>query len=314
MLEPVERPGDGGRGADLGRDHHEVLRGDRAAPELTEERLERVARLERPRAARRNVPLASEQVARFDEPELADVARDGGLGDDAAGRFERVEQLLLRPEPHPFDEGGDEPLTLRLRERWIVVHTTSILYAAAPAFQGGEGWVIYDAEMSETQLHHSPNGVVGAPREVVDQAETAAKATSEDVKQQLRTLGIGAGFGAGAAVLAVYGVGFALATLAVVLATFLPWWLSVLIVTLVIFGATAILGLLARRQFEKGTPIVPENLIDETQRQRLLWAVTDLRREFAKTAKARAKIPAAAAATGFVLGGGLRAIVRLVRR
>jgi hypothetical protein len=72
--------------------------------------------------------------------------------------------------------------------------------------------------------------------------------------------------------------------------------------------------LLARRQFEKGTPIVPENLIDEKQRQKLVWAVEDLRREWAKTAKARAKIPAAAAATGFVLGGGLRAVVKLVRK
>jgi hypothetical protein len=167
--------------------------------------------------------------------------------------------------------------------------------------------------VTDTQFHHSPNGVVGAAKEVVETAETAAKATSEDVKQQLRTLGIGAGFGAGAAVVAVYGVGFLFATIAVVLALFLPWWASVLIVTLLLFGVTAILGLLAKKQFEKGTPIVPENFIDETQRQRLMWAVTDLRREFAKTAKARARIPAAAAATGFVLGGGLRAIVKLVR-
>jgi hypothetical protein len=167
--------------------------------------------------------------------------------------------------------------------------------------------------VTDTQYRHSPNGVVGAAKEVVEQAETAAKATSEDVKKQLRILGIGAGLGAGAAVLAVYGVGFALATLAVVFSLFLPWWLSVLIVTILIFGAVAILGLLAKKQFEKGTPIVPENFIDETQRQRLQWAVIDLRREFAKTAKARAKIPAAAAATGFVLGGGLRAIVKIVR-
>jgi hypothetical protein len=167
--------------------------------------------------------------------------------------------------------------------------------------------------MTETQFRHSPNGVVGAAKEVVEQAETAAKATSEDVKQQLRTLGIGAGFGAGAAVLAVYGVGLTLATLIIVLATFLPWWASALIVTLLVFGAVAVLGLLAKKQFEKGTPIVPENLIDETQRKRLEWAITDLRREWAKTAKARARIPAAAAATGFVLGGGLRAVVKLLR-
>jgi hypothetical protein len=167
--------------------------------------------------------------------------------------------------------------------------------------------------MTETQFRHSPNGVVGAAKEVVEQAETAAKATSEDVKRQLRTLGIGAGFGAGAAVLAVYGVGLTLATLIIVLATFLPWWASALIVTLLVFGAVAVLGLLAKKQFEKGTPIVPENLIDETQRKRLEWAITDLRREWAKTAKARARIPAAAAATGFVLGGGLRAVVKLLR-
>jgi len=168
--------------------------------------------------------------------------------------------------------------------------------------------------VTQTQFTPSQNGVVGAAREVVEEAEAAAKATSEDVKQQLRTLGIGAGFGAGAAVLAFYGVGLTLATLIIVGGTFLPWWLSALIVTLLVFGGTAVLALLARRQFEKGTPIVPEHLVNETQRRRLEWAIADLRREFAKTAKARAKIPAAAAATGFVLGGGLRAVVRLVRR
>ena len=122
MLHPVERPGDRRRRADLTRDDDQVLGDDGAAPELAKQRVEGVARLEHPPMAGYDVPLAPKEVAGLDEPELADVARDRRLRDDAAGRSQRVQELLLRSEPQAIDEADDEPLALGLRELTIRMH------------------------------------------------------------------------------------------------------------------------------------------------------------------------------------------------
>ncbi len=114
--------------------------------------------------------------------------------------------------------------------------------------------------------------------------------------------------------LAVFAVGFAFATVAVALATFLAAWLALLIVTLVLVLATAACALLARRQFKKGSPAVPEHAVRGPERDRLAKAFADLRSELGRAAKVRSKIPLAAASAGFVLAGGLRAAVRLVAR
>ena len=158
------------------------------------------------------------------------------------------------------------------------------------------------------------DGVRGAAKEVVEQAETVARVARGELEQNARELGVGAGFGAGGAVLAVYGVGFLLAAIAVALALVMPTWLALLIVALMLFAATAVLGLLARRQFQKGSPLVPEHVVPDAQRQRLVLAVAHFRRELARTTKAKTRVPAAAAALGFVAGGGLSALVRLTRR
>ncbi len=76
---------------------------------------------------------------------------------------------------------------------------------------------------------------------------------------------MGIGLGIGAAVIAVYGLGFLFATIAAGLATFLPWWLALLIVTLGLFALMTVLVLLARRQIRKGTPPIPEQAIREAK-------------------------------------------------
>jgi uncharacterized protein YneF (UPF0154 family) len=45
----------------------------------------------------------------------------------------------------------------------------------------------------------------------------------------------------------------------------MPWWLSLLIVTLVLLAGTALLGLLAKSSIQKGTPPVPEQAIREAK-------------------------------------------------
>jgi tetrahydromethanopterin S-methyltransferase subunit C len=154
-------------------------------------------------------------------------------------------------------------------------------------------------------------GVRDAAQEVVDQSTLVAQRAADDLKRQGRELGIGVGYGAGAVVLAVFAIGFALATIAVALDLVLPLWLSMLIVTLLIVLVGAVLAFLARRQFEKGTPTMP---VEQADRERVAEAIAHLRAELARAAKLRVRVPIAAAAAGFVLGGGLRAVARLVRR
>lgn len=85
-------------------------------------------------------------------------------------------------------------------------------------------------------------------------------------KQKATSLGIAGGLGIAAAVLAVYGVGFALATLTAGLSEALPLWLSLLIVTLVIFAVTGLLAYLAVRSARKAVPPKPAMAIEEAER------------------------------------------------
>jgi putative superfamily III holin-X len=168
--------------------------------------------------------------------------------------------------------------------------------------------------VQETEIRPSENsGVRAAAHEVVETGTTVAQLAAEDLEQQGRALAIGVGLGAGAALFAVFAIGFALATLAVVLSTFLDWWLSMLIVTALVLVTTGLLALFSRRQIQKGAPAIPQHL-QGPERERLTRAVAHLRHELGNSAKARARVPVATAAAGFILGGGLRAATRLAFR
>jgi hypothetical protein len=170
--------------------------------------------------------------------------------------------------------------------------------------------------VQETEIPASQNGhgVREAAKEVVDTGATVAQLAADDLKKQLGALAMGLAFGAGAALLAVFAVGLGLATIAVAFATFLPWWLSMLIVTGVVLAATLLLAFLAKRQLTKGSPALPRHLVRGAERERLIQAFAHFRHELGNTAKSRAKVPAATAAAGFVIGGGLRAATRLAFR
>jgi protein-S-isoprenylcysteine O-methyltransferase Ste14 len=80
------------------------------------------------------------------------------------------------------------------------------------------------------------------------------------------SLGKGAGFAVGALFFLLYAIGFVFATIAAALATFLPTWLALLLVTIVLMIGAALLGLLALRSFKRGSPPVPQQAIDEARR------------------------------------------------
>jgi uncharacterized membrane protein YqjE len=86
-----------------------------------------------------------------------------------------------------------------------------------------------------------------------------------ELKKKAAALGLGLGLLGGALLVAVYGVGFLFATITAGLATFLPVWASLLIVTVFLFLVTGILGLIGVKKVQRSTPPVPEQAIDEAK-------------------------------------------------
>ena len=114
------------------------------------------------------------------------------------------------------------------------------------------------------------NGTLGGTaKEVAEHASALARLELElaqlEIKQKFAALGLGAGLAGGALVVALYAVGFLFATNAAGLATTLDVWLSLLIVTVVLFLVVGLLGLLAKSRFERGSPPVPRQAIEEAK-------------------------------------------------
>ena len=113
-------------------------------------------------------------------------------------------------------------------------------------------------------------GVGTAAKEVAEHASALARLELElaglEMKRKAGALGAGVGLAVAAAFVALYGVGFLLATAAAAFATFLPTWLSLLIVSLVLLAASGVLAAVARSRIRQGTPPMPEQAIEEARR------------------------------------------------
>jgi hypothetical protein len=124
--------------------------------------------------------------------------------------------------------------------------------------------------MHTPATEQAQNGGVGvAAKSVAEHASAIARLEIElaglELKKKVSTLGVGIGMGVGAAVFGLFGLGFVFATIAAALATFLPTWLALLIVTAALFVLAGVLGMLARGRIRKGTPPVPEQAIREAK-------------------------------------------------
>ena len=112
-------------------------------------------------------------------------------------------------------------------------------------------------------------GVGAAAKHVAEHASALAKLELElaglELKQKVGALGSGVGLGIGAAVVALYAVGFLIATIVAALAIVLDTWLALTIVTASLLAIAAILGLTAVRRIKRGTPPVPEQAIREAK-------------------------------------------------
>jgi hypothetical protein len=123
--------------------------------------------------------------------------------------------------------------------------------------------------MPTPRIEHDEPGLGESAKGVAEHASTLVRLEMElaalELKRKVSALGIGIGLALGAAVLLVFGLGFGLATIAAGIATALPWWAALLIVTAGIVLVAAILGLLGMRLIQKGSPPVPEQAIAEAK-------------------------------------------------
>jgi uncharacterized membrane protein YqjE len=116
----------------------------------------------------------------------------------------------------------------------------------------------------------APNSGLGAAaKHVAEHASSIAKLELElaalELKKKVAALGIGIGMLVGAALFGFFMLGFLLATVAAVLATFLSTWLALLIVTAFLLVLAGALGLVGLGSLKKGSPPVPEQAIKEAK-------------------------------------------------
>jgi len=116
----------------------------------------------------------------------------------------------------------------------------------------------------------STNGGLGvAAKSVAEHASSIARLELElaglELKAKVTSLGVGIGLVIGAAVFGLFMLGWLFATATAGLQTFLPTWLSLLIVTLFLGALAAVLGLIGIKRIKKGTPPVPEQAIREAK-------------------------------------------------
>ncbi|HLM37663.1 MAG TPA: phage holin family protein [Gaiellaceae bacterium] len=112
-------------------------------------------------------------------------------------------------------------------------------------------------------------GLGSAAKQFAERASTLVRLELElatlELKRKVGYLAKGIVFGLLAAVLLVFGLGFALATIAAAIATATSTWLALLIVTGGVVLVAGLLGGLALRSFKKGTPPVPEQALREAK-------------------------------------------------
>jgi predicted neutral ceramidase superfamily lipid hydrolase len=112
-------------------------------------------------------------------------------------------------------------------------------------------------------------GLRGAAKNVADRTRALVQLEIElalaEIKRKVATIGIGIGLYVGAALFAFFAIAFTLATITAGLATAIPTWLALLIMTIALFLLVALLVLLGKRAIEKGTPPLPEQAIEEAK-------------------------------------------------
>ena len=113
------------------------------------------------------------------------------------------------------------------------------------------------------------HGLGAAVKEVAERASAIVRLELElatmELKRKVVSLGLGIAFALGAAVMLLFVLGFAFATIAAALATVVSTWLALLITTGILFFFALFLGVLGFMKIKKGSPPVPEQAIREAK-------------------------------------------------
>jgi len=113
------------------------------------------------------------------------------------------------------------------------------------------------------------NGVGYAAKEFIERARSIVRLEIElallEIKAKVVRIGVGIGLTVAAAVVALFALGFLFAGIAAAIALALPWWASLLIVSVALFGLTAALALIGINSIKAGTPPTPEQAIEEAR-------------------------------------------------
>jgi protein-S-isoprenylcysteine O-methyltransferase Ste14 len=123
--------------------------------------------------------------------------------------------------------------------------------------------------MPTRELDRETQGLGAAAKQVAEHGSAILRLELElaamELKRKITALGVGIGFAVGAAVFLLFMVGFAFAAIAAGLATAVPTWAALLIVTGILLLLVAALGIFAVTRIRKGTPPVPEQAIREAK-------------------------------------------------
>jgi Flp pilus assembly protein TadB len=98
-----------------------------------------------------------------------------------------------------------------------------------------------------------------------------------EMTTKAKRAGTGAGLLGGAGVVALYGVAALLATVIMLLALAMPYWLAALIVAIVLFAVAGVMALVGRRQVRQVGAPMPEQAVDSIKTD--VQTVTDAVKE-----------------------------------
>jgi hypothetical protein len=111
--------------------------------------------------------------------------------------------------------------------------------------------------------------VGAAAKQVAEHASALTRLELElaslELKQKATSLTVGIGLGVGAAAFGLFGLAFALATIAAAISLVVSVWLALLIMTGALFTVAGITGVIAVGRLRGGAP-VPEQAIAEAKR------------------------------------------------
>jgi uncharacterized membrane protein YqjE len=130
----------------------------------------------------------------------------------------------------------------------------------------------------QTAGHDDPRerGIAELVKDLASQTSTLVrqeiKLAQAEVTEKGKLAGKGAGMLAGAAVVALLGLGALTALLIIVLDSFLPLWLAALLVTLLWFAVAAALAVTGKNALQAAAPPVPQTV--ETVKEDIQWAKT----------------------------------------